>query len=85
MSREKTFSMEVSENVVPTPGTPPLTPYIPLRLQDPPALAPPLRRPQPWAVAGPPSRASWPLRASAPAHFHFPGDTHALPSAVSQL
>lgn len=39
------LNMEVSENVVPTPGTPPLTPYIPLRLHDPPALAPPLRRP----------------------------------------
>lgn len=35
--------MEVSAHVVPTPGTPPLTPYIPLRLHDPSALAAPLR------------------------------------------
>ena len=27
--------MEVSAHVVPTPGTPPLTPYITLRLHDP--------------------------------------------------
>ena len=40
---------------------------------------------QPPAVARPPSRAPSPLHASAPVHFHFPGDTHILPSAGSQL